>query len=62
MTAPAFAQDAFTLKIREPSKTADRHGDVPRGAVIRTDERYNDPNGLFPYAGCGFDDACNYNP
>jgi hypothetical protein len=46
MTVPAFAQDAFTLKLRAPSEAADRYGDVPRGAVIRTDERYN-RNGLF---------------
>ena len=41
-----FAQDAFTLEKRAPSRTADRYGDVPRGAVIRTDERYNQ-NDLF---------------
>jgi hypothetical protein len=46
MSAPVDAQTAFTIAKRAPSVNADRHGDVPRGAVIRTDERYN-RNGLF---------------
>lgn len=41
MTVPAFAQDAFTLEKRATAKRTDRYGDLPLGAVIRTDERYN---------------------
>jgi hypothetical protein len=40
-TVPALAQAPFTVQLREPAKRADRYGDVPLGAVIRTDERYN---------------------
>jgi hypothetical protein len=42
----AVALDAFTLANRAAAKTVDRYGDVPLGAVIRTDERYN-RGGLF---------------
>lgn len=37
---PAFAQDAFTRAKRVASQRVDRYGDVPLGAVIRTDDRY----------------------
>src|SRR5260370_22584735 len=44
MPAQAFAQTAFTppftLEKRAPAQHADRYGDLPLGAVIRTDERY----------------------
>jgi hypothetical protein len=44
-TAQVLAQglyaDPFTLKNRAPGNTVQREGDVPLGAVIRTDERYN---------------------
>ena len=44
LTAPAFADngwvDPFTLALRAPAKSTDRVGDLPLGAVIRTDERY----------------------
>jgi len=40
MTAPVFAQDAFTRAKRAMSQSVDRYGNVPLGAVIRTDERY----------------------
>lgn len=43
---PALAQTPFTLKNRAPAKSVDRYGNLPLGAVIRTDERYNKP-GLF---------------
>jgi hypothetical protein len=43
---PVVAEAQFTLKNRERGTFVDRHGDVPLGAVIRTDERYNQ-NGLF---------------
>jgi hypothetical protein len=46
LTAPAFSQDAFTREKRATAQHADRYGDVPFGAVIRTDERYN-TGGLF---------------
>jgi hypothetical protein len=36
----------FTRAKRAAAQRADRYGDVPLGAVIRTDERYNQP-GLF---------------
>ena len=42
----ALAQTDFTLKKRAPARTADRYGDLPLGAVIRTDERYGH-DGLF---------------
>jgi hypothetical protein len=44
MTAAAFAEngwvDPFILALRAPAKATDRLGDLPLGAVIRTDERY----------------------
>src|SRR5215831_12288134 len=46
MTVSAWAQDAFTLERRATAQHADREGDPPLGAVIRTDERYN-KHGLF---------------
>lgn len=46
MTAPVLAQDPFTLEKRVTVKSTDRYGDLPLGAVVRTDERYNKP-GLF---------------
>ena len=46
MTFPAAAQDSFTLEKRAAAKHVERYGDVPLGAVIRTDERYN-KGGLF---------------
>jgi hypothetical protein len=46
MTAPVFGQgsyvDPFTLEKRAAGKAVERDGDVPLGAVFRTDERYND--------------------
>src|SRR6266496_3302332 len=45
--APAFAQTPFTMEKRAPAKSVDRYGDLPLGAVIRTDERYNKPGSLF---------------
>jgi hypothetical protein len=42
----ALALDSFTLANRADAKSVDRYGDVPLGAVIRTDERYN-RGGLF---------------
>jgi hypothetical protein len=42
----AVALDSFTLANRAAAKSVDRYGDVPLGAVIRTDERYN-RGGLF---------------
>jgi hypothetical protein len=41
VASSVFAQDAFTLEKRATAKSVDRYGDVPLGAVIRTDERYN---------------------
>ena len=41
-----MAVTAFELAKRGPAKSADRYGDLPLGAVIRGDERYNRP-GLF---------------
>ena len=41
MASTAFAQTQFTLEKRAPARTADRYGDLPLGAVIRTDERYS---------------------
>jgi hypothetical protein len=46
ITGAPLAQDAFTLAKRSSAKATDRYGDVPLGAVIRTDERYN-RGGLF---------------
>jgi hypothetical protein len=40
MTTTAFAATPFTLEKRVPAQIAERHGDLPLGAVIRTDERY----------------------
>jgi len=43
ITMPGFADswvDPFILALRAPSKSTDRVGDLPLGAVIRTDERY----------------------
>lgn len=45
VAGPAFAEDAFTRVRRATARHAERYGDVPLGAVIRTDERYN--HGLF---------------
>jgi hypothetical protein len=44
-TAPALAQDSFTRARRAAALKTERHGDLPLGAVLRTDERYN--HGLF---------------
>src|SRR6266581_2148093 len=44
MSAPVFADsyvDPFTMHNRAPGETAGRTGDVPLGAIFRTDERYN---------------------
>jgi hypothetical protein len=41
-----FAQTPFTREKRAAAQNAARYGDLPLGAVIRTDERYNKP-GLF---------------
>jgi hypothetical protein len=44
MTTPAFTEegwvDPFTLSLRAPARSTDRFGDLPLGAVVRTDERY----------------------
>jgi hypothetical protein len=44
IASPAFAEegwvDPFILALRAPAKATDRFGDLPLGAVIRTDERY----------------------
>jgi len=40
------AIDEFTREKRAPARTADRYGNLPLGAVIRTDERYGH-DGLF---------------
>lgn len=45
-TVRVFAEDSFTLEKRAAAKSTDRYGNVPLGAVIRTDERYN-KDGLF---------------
>ncbi|HWU36640.1 MAG TPA: hypothetical protein VN203_03275, partial [Candidatus Acidoferrum sp.] len=39
-------QTDFTREKRAPARTAERYGDLPLGAVIRTDERYG-RDGLF---------------
>jgi hypothetical protein len=48
MAVPALAQNAdvprFTLDKRAVARSADRYGDLPLGAVIRTDERYGSDN------------------
>lgn len=46
MATTALAQTPFTLENRAPARTADRYGNLPLGAVIRTDERYGQ-DGLF---------------
>jgi hypothetical protein len=46
MLKPALAQTSFTLEKRAATLGTDRYGNLPLGAVIRTDERYNRP-GLF---------------
>ena len=46
MTVPVFAQDTFILEKRATAKSVDRYGDLPLGAVIRSDERYG-RDGLF---------------
>jgi hypothetical protein len=46
MTVPVCAQTPFTREKRATAQSADRYGNLPLGAVIRTDERYNQP-GLF---------------
>ncbi len=47
---PVLAQESntppFTLEKRSAAKHIDRYGDLPLGAVIGTDERYNN-NSLF---------------
>lgn len=43
---PAFAQTAFTRAKRAAALQADRYGNLPLGAVVRTDERYGH-DGLF---------------
>jgi hypothetical protein len=44
MTNLTFAQTPFTLENRSAAQRADRYGNLPLGAVIRTDERYgSDP-------------------
>jgi hypothetical protein len=46
VTATATAQTSFTRERRVPAQSADRYGNLPLGAVIRTDERYG-RDGLF---------------
>jgi len=46
MTMQTLAQTPFTREKRAAAQGTDRYGDLPLGAVIRTDERYNKP-GLF---------------
>ena len=41
MATTAYAQTPFTIEIRAPAQTVDRYGNLPLGAVIRTDERYS---------------------
>lgn len=36
----AFAVTSFTLNKRVPAQYSERYGDIPLGALIRTDERY----------------------
>jgi hypothetical protein len=45
VSGSVFAMDSFTLERRATTKQVDRYGDVPLGAIVRTDERYN--RGLF---------------
>lgn len=40
MTTSAFAQTPFTIEKRVPARSVDRYGNLPLGALIRTDERY----------------------
>jgi hypothetical protein len=48
LAQPAHSEgpDPFTAKNRAMTQGTDRYGDVPLGAIIRTDERYN-KGGLF---------------
>jgi hypothetical protein len=46
VASPAHSEDAFTRANRATARRVDRYGDLPFGAVIRTDERYN-KDGLF---------------
>src|SRR6516165_8083215 len=41
MTLSVLALDSFTLANRSRAARVERDGDVPLGAIIRTDERYN---------------------
>jgi hypothetical protein len=41
MALPICPQRLFTIEKRAASRSVDRYGDVPLGAVIQTDERYN---------------------
>lgn len=43
---PAHAETPFTREKRQAGQVVDRYGDVPLGAIFRTDERYN-KNSLF---------------
>jgi hypothetical protein len=40
-SAAVLAVDSFTLDRRATTKEVERYGDVPLGAIVRTDERYN---------------------
>ena len=53
MTLSVLALDSFTLANRSRAGRVERDGDVPLGAIIRTDERYN-RDGLF-YGPRGWD-------
>jgi hypothetical protein len=41
MATPVVAQTEFTLEKRAPAQAAPRYGDIPLGALIRSDERYS---------------------
>ena len=41
MTTLVIAQTPFTIEKRVPARSADRYGNLPLGALIRTDERYS---------------------
>ncbi len=41
ITTTVFAATPFTLEKRIPAQSAERYGDIPLGALIRTDERYS---------------------
>jgi len=41
-----FAATPFTLEKRVPAQSSERFGNLPLGAVVRTDERYGH-DGLF---------------